>query len=652
MRRSRPPARILGLLALGLVVAVAGVALGGRRGFVPQVLAEWGLAFCFATSALACTLRAVAHPPERRPWAVLSAALWIYTGGTVLFAGWIGTMDRPPFPSVSDWMWLALPAVALVAVVLLGRVRGLVFRVSSVLDGIIVASALSGLLGALVYQPVYTELLERHVAFGMVLPLAEVLVVSAFVVAMAVRRWHLEPSVVLAASGFMLLAFGDCVYSLAAASTGWAPGTWIDLPYAAATALVGLAAWVPASRPAQAPDWEIRAMAIPLTAGCAAVGLVAACLLSDLNPVAEVSTVLLVAAVVARMGAALHGSGNLLRTSEHEALTDPLTGLSNRRRLMRDLAAAERTPMTLVLFDLDGFKNFNDTFGHAEGDELLIELAHRLRRAVMRDGRAYRMGGDEFCVLLPVDRPDRRRAAVSSLQLSADGVSVTCSWGEVQLPSEAVSPGEALRLADRRMYAMKNGRPSAPGAQLREALTRVVSIREPDLHEHVIDVGRMAAGVARRLGVPEHDLADIVHGAELHDVGKLAIPEAILDKPGPLDEDEWVVMRSHTVLGEQLLSGIPALANAARLVRASHESWDGSGYPDGLAGEAIPFGARIIAACDAYDAMVTDRPYRSGMSPQAAMEELRRCAGTQFDPGVVDALLAQLTATQPAAVVA
>jgi HD-GYP domain-containing protein (c-di-GMP phosphodiesterase class II) len=192
------------------------------------------------------------------------------------------------------------------------------------------------------------------------------------------------------------------------------------------------------------------------------------------------------------------------------------------------------------------------------------------------------------------------------------------------------------------MYAMKNGRPNAAGTQLREALTRVVKIREPDLHEHVVDVGRMAAAVAARLGLPEHAWSDIVHGAELHDVGKLAIPEAILDKPGPLDEGEWEVMRRHTILGEQLLSGIPALVNAARLVRASHESWDGSGYPDGLSGEDIPLGARIIAACDAYDAMITDRPYRSGMSHADAVAELRRCAGTQFDPRVVDALLAEL----------
>jgi diguanylate cyclase (GGDEF)-like protein len=296
-----------------------------------------------------------------------------------------------------------------------------------------------------------------------------------------------------------------------------------------------------------------------------------------------------------------------------------------------------------MLFDLDGFKAYNDTHGHGAGDDLLRAFATRLQRALDgTSGRAYRMGGDEFCVLLPAGRRDLRLDAAAALSGEAGGFRVTSSWGEVEIPTEAASGTDALRVADRRMYAMKNGRPNAPGTQLREALTRVVKIREPDLHEHVVDVGRMAAAVAERLGLPEHEWSDIVHAAELHDVGKLAIPEAILDEPGPLDEHEWEVMRRHTVLGEQLLSGIPALVNAARLVRASHEAWDGGGYPDGLAGEAIPLGARIIAACDAYDAMVTDRPYRDGMSHADAVAELCRCAGTQFDPLVVDALVAEL----------
>jgi HD-GYP domain-containing protein (c-di-GMP phosphodiesterase class II) len=239
-------------------------------------------------------------------------------------------------------------------------------------------------------------------------------------------------------------------------------------------------------------------------------------------------------------------------------------------------------------------------------------------------------------------------ADVARALIACEGdVEISSSWGLVAIPEEASSFTEALGIADRRMYAMKNGRPRSAGSQLREVLVRVMDIREPDLHDHVLDVGRLAERVARRLGLPEHEITDIVHGAVLHDVGKLAVPEEILHKPGPLDDAEWEIMRRHTIEGEQFLAGIPALANVARLVRSSHERWDGAGYPDRLAGEDVPLGGRIISVCDAFDAMVTDRPYRSGMGREAALAELRRCAGSHFDAAVVDAFCAMLAEEVP-----
>jgi HD-GYP domain-containing protein (c-di-GMP phosphodiesterase class II) len=143
--------------------------------------------------------------------------------------------------------------------------------------------------------------------------------------------------------------------------------------------------------------------------------------------------------------------------------------------------------------------------------------------------------------------------------------------------------------------------------------------------------------VARRLEVEGEELEHVRHAAELHDVGKMAIPDAILDKPGPLDPTEWSFIRRHTIIGERIVAAAPALRQVAALVRASHEHWDGSGYPDGLAGDEIPLGARIVAVCDAFDAMVANRPYRVGMPPDLALAELWRCAGSQFDPAVVSA---------------
>ena len=182
------------------------------------------------------------------------------------------------------------------------------------------------------------------------------------------------------------------------------------------------------------------------------------------------------------------------------------------------------------------------------------------------------------------------------------------------------------------MYAAKEARPSSAGLQTRTVLLKVLSEREPELLEHSSDVMALARGVARRLGLSIEDRDTVARAAELHDIGKMAIPDAILNKPGPLDEREWRFMRRHTIIGEDILNVAPALQPVAALVRASHERWDGKGYPDGTAGDEIPQGARIVAVCDAFSAMVQDRPYQPGLTVREAVEEIERCAGTNFDP--------------------
>jgi HD-GYP domain-containing protein (c-di-GMP phosphodiesterase class II) len=206
--------------------------------------------------------------------------------------------------------------------------------------------------------------------------------------------------------------------------------------------------------------------------------------------------------------------------------------------------------------------------------------------------------------------------------------------------SRAPHPSAALRIADRRMYAQKNlGRTSA-GRQSVDVLLKVLSERSAELGTHLHDVTGLCRAVAERMHLSPEDVGPVLQAASLHDIGKAAIPDTILDKPGPLNDQEWAFMRTHTVIGERILCAAPALTEASRLVRSSHERWDGSGYPDGLAGAEIPVGARIIAVCDAFDAMASNRPYRSRMSNEVALEELRRCAGSQFDPRVVDAFCA------------
>ncbi|HTU80161.1 MAG TPA: diguanylate cyclase [Solirubrobacteraceae bacterium] len=340
-----------------------------------------------------------------------------------------------------------------------------------------------------------------------------------------------------------------------------------------------------------------------------------------------------------------------------QALTDALTGLGNRRKLTADLEerlidASPSRPLVLMMFDLDGFKSYNDTFGHLAGDAVLARLGAKLAAAVSRYGTAYRLGGDEFCTLVAVSSDELDTvvsAATAALQERGEKFAVGASYGAVLLPHEAINLDHALQIADQRMYTRKKGRPSLAGDQTRDVLLRIIHAKQPSLESHSGEVAELCLGVGRRLGMSAEQLDELARAAELHDVGKVGIPDAILQKPGRLNAKEWEFMHQHTVLGERILSAAPALRPVATIVRATHERWDGRGYPDRLAGEEIPLGSRIIAACDAYDAMTTDRGYRRAIGAEHAREELRREAGHQFDPGVTDALLAELGERRAAA---
>jgi diguanylate cyclase (GGDEF)-like protein/PAS domain S-box-containing protein len=326
-------------------------------------------------------------------------------------------------------------------------------------------------------------------------------------------------------------------------------------------------------------------------------------------------------------------------------LQDPLTGLGNRRALLADLQArldqaTAEAPLMLQLFDLDGFKTYNDTYGHPAGDALLTRMAQRLRDGLEGRATAYRMGGDEFCVLSLLECEDLERIALTAthaLSERGEGFHVTASYGSVKLPIEAATATEALREADRRMYARKSlDSRSSAGRQSADVLLSILSERNQELGVHLDEVTALAEAVADRLGMSDDALAPLLQAASLHDVGKAAIPDEVLHKAGPRDDAEWAFMRRHTVIGERILASAPALTRASKLVRWSHERFDGTGYPDKLAGEDIPLESRIIAVCDAYDAMVSDRPYRAPLTSVQALAELRRCSGTQFDPEVVD----------------
>jgi HD-GYP domain-containing protein (c-di-GMP phosphodiesterase class II) len=230
-----------------------------------------------------------------------------------------------------------------------------------------------------------------------------------------------------------------------------------------------------------------------------------------------------------------------------------------------------------------------------------------------------------------------------------EGFAVSSSFGVILVPEEGRAPTEVLGAVDTRMYAAKQGGRRSAARQTTDVLVRVQHERSRELGPHASGVGELSARVGEALGLPVDRVHRLRLAAELHDIGKMAIPDAILDKPGPLDADEWRLLREHTLIGERMLSVAPAMGDVAAIVRASHERVDGTGYPDGLAGDEVPLEARIVAAADAYSAMTSERAYRRAVSHEGALAELRRCAGTQLDPVVVEALAAVVAADAAAA---
>jgi diguanylate cyclase (GGDEF)-like protein len=331
----------------------------------------------------------------------------------------------------------------------------------------------------------------------------------------------------------------------------------------------------------------------------------------------------------------------LASLNEQQALHDALTGLGNRRKLLQQLdsAFADGGPWLMALFDLDGFKRYNDTFGHPAGDDLLARLATRLREATP-EGAAFRFGGDEFLVLARADGDVEALLERGARALGEDGdaFEIRASFGAVLIPEETRDPDTALDLCDQRLYNEKSRRADRRGRP-QDVLLEALIAREPSLETHSAQVAKLAVAVGARLGLTAETLGRLEQVALLHDIGKIGIPDSVLAKPGPLSVDEWKFIRRHTIIGERILAASPALREVASIVRATHESIDGSGYPDGLRGEAIPIEARIVAACDAYAAMTSDRAYRPSMAAADAIAELERCAGSQFDRRVVEVVV-------------
>jgi diguanylate cyclase (GGDEF)-like protein len=654
-------ARLAAVLLLAAYVAQALIPAAADH--VGNFFESWVYPALTAIAGAFCIVRAALRRLDRAAWLVLGIGVLASSAGDVWWqvAGYDQRATIPAF-TPADALWLAFYPACLAGICLLVRSRVRRLHRGLVLDAAIGALGMTAVGAALVWGALAKAgVTDTGGDFPVDLAnlFGDLALIGVTCAAFTVTGWRPGRALGLLGTGLLVAAGADGFYLWQGATGFHVDSTAITALTPGSLLLVGFAAW---ARPAPGAD----RVAVPELEGWRTVAMssvfaFAALVVIVVSPQQHVALGLAaatLAAVIVRMAVTLADHMRLLATSRSEALTDALTGLGNRRALMLHLdaeveAASDAAPRAVTLFDLDGFKQFNDWHGHPAGDALLKRLGDRLAAAVAPGARAFRLGGDEFCVLAPSDEDEAQRLRDAAMEALSDldgGFEVGSSCGLVMVPRDATTPSGVLQLADERLYAEKARRRRVTvGHQATSALVQVLQEREPQLGEQLHDVAELVRHVAISLGIEGDELEKVVRAAELHDVGKVAVPDAILSKPGPLSEAEWGFMREHTVVGDRILSAAPALEDAAKLVRASHERYDGNGYPDRLRGEEIPLGSRIVAVCDAFHAMTSERPYRPAQSMYEALDELHRCAGAQFDPKVVNAFTAILTRARGAA---
>jgi two-component system cell cycle response regulator len=633
-RRAFAAVAALGVVVHGIAAATDGYA---------RLVDDWLYCGLYLLAAASCAARA-RRGDARLAWAVAAVGVFVWGSAEIVFR--IAESDPHSwYPRSSQALLFIGFSLAYLTLVLLARERVRQFDPVLALDGVLAGLAAAALAALLLFPVLGGTPAAGNQAPPQVFLVGALIGLMFVVTVIGMTGWRPGPAWALIAMGIAINVAGDAVLVHLSDAGRFHRGSLADTCFVASALLLGLAAFYP-SRHAAVPYDAARRLPAPVISAVAALGVVIAAIAGGAGGLAGGLAVAALAVMIARMSIAL----DLLERSRRQALADDLTGLGNRRLLVRDLKrrlapAGEGQPFMLALFDLDGFKRYNDTFGHPSGDALLVRLAGRLADAVGADC-AYRMGGDEFCAILDGEGQGAALAlarAERALSEHGDAFSITSSSGAVACPHEAASASAALGVADGRMYVAK-ARRSIDQLQTRDAVVKMLHERDPMLGEHMRGVAAIAMSVAGSMGLDEPSVDQVVRAAELHDIGKIAVPDAILHKAGALDADEWRFIREYPIVGERILRSAPSLAPIAPLVRSSHERWDGLGYPDGLRGAEIPLGSRIIAVCDAYHSMRSTQPYRRSSTEDEALQELERCAGTQFDPAVVRALVSEIRA--------
>jgi len=634
---------LTGLLAVAVIGAVTGQSFGPLEGFI----SKWSYNVVLLGGALACLTRGVLISEARKAWVLLGLGMALWTIGNIYYSVVLWDLSVLPVPSPSDGFWLILYPLSLVSVAALvrGRVQTSGFHLW--MDGAMGALAVGSIVAAIGFDALFEAgsgdalALATNAAY----PIGDLLLISMIVGAIGVSGWRIDGLWAWLGGGLVLFAVVDSIYLVKVVNETWVPGNVLEAGWPAAMLCIGFAAWQPLRKLAPSDPFRARIATMPLFFASIALGVVIFDHFHRVNIVSLTTAAAALAVAITRMTIVFKQNIGMIGSTHQEAMTDSLTGLGNRRRLMRELEeACEKAtpdePLAVIIFDLNGFKQYNDTFGHPAGDALLARLGRSLETAIV-GGCAYRLGGDEFCVLVSCrnDSPEAiTNRLIPALSERGEGFTIGTAAGWSVIPGEETTPSAALRRADIRMYENKSiGRGSEGGRLTGKVLLTALGHRDQSLQLRHNGVAALAEKLCNKLELSQIESQLVGLAAELHDVGKEAVPDEVLNKPGPLDEREREFIRQHTIIGQRILGVSPALNYVAQLVRSSHEATDGTGYPDGLRGDQIPLGARVVAVCDAFDAMVSERPYRDAMSVQEAIAELKRCSGTQFDAKVVEA---------------
>ncbi|OJF14278.1 bifunctional diguanylate cyclase/phosphohydrolase [Couchioplanes caeruleus] len=681
-----------GVVWLGLYAVLTALAQDSPRlaWFQGNVLYPVPMLVAVVLSAMAAR---VSQGRGRAMWRLLFAVGVCSLAGDLIWTGYgLVTAGGPPTPSIADAAYLLANVLTVPAIVIGFGAAHVLRRARGLLDAALIAVGLGAVGWPLLIAPQLPDSFDLDAVVVVAYPLLDVMILATLAaVGFAGHRLVPYPVLLMAAS-YLVMAVTDCVFTYVAVVHTYTDGSWLNVPWQARRVLIVLAALVAVRHRSEARVARFdRDLAFPavLVAVLSVAALVGAEQVRNgrvgggtLGVAAFVCGGLLVRQLFTtrdrtRLAHELQVS---LQEQERLAVTDSLTGLYNRRffqemlKLESERAVRADEPMALIVVDLDRFKQINDTHGHPTGDAVLVQVADRIRQAVRNSDIVARYGGEEFVCLLPgageeaaAEVAERVRWCVRRTPIQTGPgheIAVTASLGFAVTTSvttdgagtDGIDVERLVAAADRALYEAKAGgrdrvvsadRPLATPIEEDIALPAgLLWLADQVDAEHGTGqhsaVARWCLAVGDRLGLDMATLRATAAAGRLHDIGKITVDEAVLRKPGQPDADEWAQLRCHPQEGARLVANLGEHGDLASLIAAHHERYDGTGYPQGLAGEQIPIGARIIAICDAWAAMRTDRPYARALTTAEARAQIELGRGGQFDPTVADAFLALL----------